>query len=237
MRKTVSVLLACAVTVGALSGCGLSEARDTLSDARGVLSEAQGLLSDARDLPDQLPGAVDGTDGGTVPDGGTSNTAVGAAADGAATSTENGTSGTEGGTSYTADGGDGGADAGTSGTTAGTLDEYGSYDSRDDVAAYLSAYGHLPDNYITKSEARALGWNGGSVEKYAPGKCIGGDRFGNREGNLPDGHTYTECDIDTLGASGRGAKRIVFSEDMEIYYTDDHYETFQRIYPTYPAGD
>ena len=115
--------------------------------------------------------------------------------------------------------------------TAGAVPaEDGVYDSRDDVALYLVMYQHLPDNYITKAEARALGWSGGGLEKYAPGKCIGGDRFGNREGNLPQGHTYTECDIDTLGASSRGAKRIVFDESFFVYYTGDHYETFELLY-------
>ena len=113
-----------------------------------------------------------------------------------------------------------------------TLDIDGIYDSRDDVALYLHIYGYLPKNYITKAEAKALGWEGGSVEKYAPGKCIGGGRFGNFEGLLPDkdGCTWTECDINTLGASSRGAERIVFSNDGLIYYTPDHYESFELLY-------
>ena len=112
------------------------------------------------------------------------------------------------------------------------LDENGVYDSRDDVALYLHTYGHLPANFITKKEAQALGWSSGSVEKYAPGKCIGGDRFGNYEGLLPKqkGRTYCECDIDTLGAKSRGAKRIIFSNDGLIYYTDDHYVNFTLLY-------
>jgi guanyl-specific ribonuclease Sa len=62
--------------------------------------------------------------------------------------------------------------------------------------------------------------------------CIGGNTFGNREGLLPSkkGRTYTECDIDTLGAKARGIKRIVFSNDGLIYYTDDHYESFTLLY-------
>ena len=114
-----------------------------------------------------------------------------------------------------------------------SLEVNGSYDSVDDVALYLRLYGELPDNYITKNEAEALGWSGGSVERYAPGKAIGGDRFSNREGLLPraNGRTWTECDIDTLGENSRGAKRLVYSNDGLIYYTDDHYESFQRIYP------
>ncbi len=112
------------------------------------------------------------------------------------------------------------------------LPEDGIYDSKEDVARYLYLYGHLPDNYITKKEAEALGWSGGSLEPYAPGKCIGGSRFGNYEGLLPaaEGRKYTECDIDTLGAKSRGAKRIVFSNDGLIYYTGDHYETFELLY-------
>jgi hypothetical protein len=111
-------------------------------------------------------------------------------------------------------------------------DEDGSYTTKEDVCAYLVAYGHLPSNFITKDEARAAGWEGGSLEKYCPGKCIGGDRFGNREGLLPSakGRTWTECDINTLGARSRGAERIVFSNDGLIYYTGDHYESFQLLY-------
>lgn len=113
-----------------------------------------------------------------------------------------------------------------------TLDESGTYTSKEDVALYIHLYGHLPDNFITKKEAQAMGWTGGSLEPYAPGKCIGGSRFGNYEGALPDapGRKYTECDIDTLDANGRGAKRIVFSNDGLIYYTEDHYKTFELLY-------
>ena len=108
----------------------------------------------------------------------------------------------------------------------------GTYTSKEDVALYIHTYGCLPENFITKSEAQDLGWSGGGLEEYAPGKCIGGDRFGNYEGLLPaaDGRTWTECDIDTLGADSRGAKRIVFSNDGLIYYTEDHYETFELLY-------
>ena len=113
-----------------------------------------------------------------------------------------------------------------------TIDERGTYTSKDDVALYIHTYGRLPDNFITKKEAQKLGWSGGSLEPYAPGKCIGGSHFGNYEGLLPEakGRTYTECDIDTLGASSRGAKRIVFSNDGLIYYTEDHYESFELLY-------
>lgn len=112
------------------------------------------------------------------------------------------------------------------------IDEDGSYTSKEDVALYIHTYGHLPGNFITKKEAQALGWSGGSLEPYAPGKCIGGSHFGNYEGLLPEaeGRSYTECDIDTLGAGSRGTQRIVFSNDGLIYYTGDHYESFELLY-------
>lgn len=102
----------------------------------------------------------------------------------------------------------------------------------ENVTLYIDTYGELPDNYITKSEAQALGWSGGSVEKYREGAAIGGDRFGNYEGILPEGDDirYTECDIDTHGASGRGAKRLIFSNDGNYYYTEDHYESFCQVF-------
>ena len=118
------------------------------------------------------------------------------------------------------------------GEEAQTRPEDGTYTTKEDVALYIHLYGHLPDNFLTKKEAEKLGWPGGSLEPYAPGMCIGGSRFGNYEGLLPEaeGRTYTECDIDTLGAEKRGAKRIVFSNDGLIYYTEDHYKSFELLY-------
>ena len=112
------------------------------------------------------------------------------------------------------------------------LDEYGSYTTKEDVALYIYTYGHLPDNFIKKKDAQALGWAGGSLEKVLPGMCIGGDYFGNYEGQLPKakGRRWTECDINTLGARSRGAERIIFSNDGLIYYTPDHYESFELLY-------
>ena len=86
-----------------------------------------------------------------------------------------------------------------------------------------------PRKLLDVSKAEKLGWTGGSLEPYAPGKCIGGSYFGNYEGLLPDGN-YKECDIDTLGKKKRGAKRIIYSDDGRIYYTPDHYETFEQLY-------
>ena len=113
-----------------------------------------------------------------------------------------------------------------------TIDRNGSYTSKNDVALYIHMYGELPKNFISKKQAERLGWDGGSLEPYAPGKSIGGSYFGNYEGKLPKkkGRTYHECDIDTKGKRSRGPKRIVYSNDGLIYYTPDHYETFELLY-------
>lgn len=113
------------------------------------------------------------------------------------------------------------------------LDEDGVYTSKEEVAAYLNQYQHLPSNFITKKEAKALGWDNskGNLDKVAPGKSIGGDYFGNYEELLPeeDGRDYYECDINYEGGY-RGAERIIYSNDGLIYYTKDHYETFELLY-------
>ena len=115
--------------------------------------------------------------------------------------------------------------------TADTVGEHTYYYDVDHVVLYLDTYGHLPENYITKDEARALGWEGGSVEVFQPGAAIGGDRFGNREGLLPEqtGRSYTECDINTDGADSRGAERLIFSNDGLYFYTSDHYASFTEL--------
>ena len=113
-----------------------------------------------------------------------------------------------------------------------SVEESGKYFDKDHVALYIHTYGHLPSNYVTKKQAEAAGWSGGSVQKYIEGAAIGGDKFGNNEGLLPkkSGRQYYECDIDTDGKSSRGAKRIIFSNDGLIYYTDDHYDHFTLLY-------
>ena len=108
----------------------------------------------------------------------------------------------------------------------------GRYDTMEEVAIYLTFFDDLPDNYITKKEAQALGWDNrkGNLWKVADGCSIGGDRFGNYEGLLPDakGRRWTECDIGFDGGY-RNGRRIVFSNDGLIYYTADHYQSFDEI--------
>lgn len=117
--------------------------------------------------------------------------------------------------------------------TRAPIQEDGEYSSKEEVAEYIYTFGHLPSNYITKNDAQDLGWvaSKGNLWKVAPGKSIGGDRFGNREGILPTakGRKYFECDIDFDGKY-RNGKRIVFSNDGLVYYTEDHYETFELLY-------
>ncbi|MBQ8334084.1 MAG: ribonuclease [Clostridia bacterium] len=113
------------------------------------------------------------------------------------------------------------------------IDEDGWYDDKENVALYIHTYGKLPPNYVSKNDAEDLyGWTGGALDQYEKGMAIGGSKFGNYEGLLPkkSGRQYYECDIDTVGTSSRGAKRIVYSNDGLIYYTDDHYESFELLY-------
>lgn len=113
------------------------------------------------------------------------------------------------------------------------IEESGTYTSKDQVALYLHTYGRLPENYITKRDAEDLGWDSkkGNLWEVAPGMSIGGSRFGNYEGALPDkkGRKYFECDIDYEGGY-RGAKRLIYSDDGLIFYTEDHYNTFEQLY-------
>ena len=113
------------------------------------------------------------------------------------------------------------------------LDEDGYYTSKEDVALYLNNYDKLPNNFIRKGEASDLGWesNKANLWDVTDRMSIGGDKFGNREGLLPkkDGRQYYECDINYEGGY-RGAERLVFSNDGLIYYTADHYDSFELLY-------
>ncbi len=113
------------------------------------------------------------------------------------------------------------------------IEEDGTYISKDEVALYLHIYGHLPRNYITKKEAQERGWDSkkGNLDEAAPGMSIGGSYFGNYEGMLPEkkGRRYYECDLEYEGGY-RGAKRLIYSNDGLIFYTEDHYKTFEQLY-------
>ncbi|MBE6107204.1 MAG: ribonuclease [Erysipelotrichaceae bacterium] len=123
-------------------------------------------------------------------------------------------------------------DSGNAVTDEWIVEQDGWYSSKEEVAAYLIEFECLPENYLTKNEAYDLGWDPdeGNLWDVAEGMSIGGDKFGNREGLLPKekGRQYYECDIDYEGGY-RNEKRIVYSNDGLIYYTDDHYESFEEI--------
>ncbi len=103
------------------------------------------------------------------------------------------------------------------------------------IADYLFEYGKLPENFITKEEAQALGWDNyrNYLSDVAPGMSIGGDRYGNYEGLLPKakGRKFYECDVNYRGGK-RGAERIVYSNDGHVWYTKDHYGTFTELFPS-----
>ena len=113
------------------------------------------------------------------------------------------------------------------------VQEDGEYSDKDSVALYVHTYGHLPSNFISKTKARKAGWvsEKGNLWEVLPGKSIGGSEYHNDDGRLPDaaGRRWTECDIDYAGGH-RNAKRIVFSNDGLVFYTDDHYNTFEQLY-------
>ena len=114
-----------------------------------------------------------------------------------------------------------------------SVSEEGRYSSPEEVALYLHLYGHLPANYLTKAQATELGWDNreGNLWEVADGASIGGDRFGNREGLLPEApeRKWYECDVNYQGGY-RGSERLCYSNDGLIYYSKDHYESFTLLY-------
>jgi len=97
------------------------------------------------------------------------------------------------------------------------------------VINYVKATRRLPDYYVTKSEAKKNGWvpSKGNLCEVLPGKAIGGDRFSNREKQLPGKEQYYEADVN-YNCGNRNADRIVFTENGEVYLTKDHYKSFQK---------
>lgn len=113
------------------------------------------------------------------------------------------------------------------------IEENEYYYNTEDVALYIHTYNKLPENFITKSEANEMGWDSqaGNLWEVANGYVIGGDNFGNREKLLPikEGRKYFEADVNYEGGY-RGAERLVYSNDGLIFYTEDHYESFEQLY-------
>ena len=115
------------------------------------------------------------------------------------------------------------------------VEESGLYTTKDSVAAYLCKFDKLPSNYVGKNEGKSLyeSKTGNSFSKWnfnpwtTLGVMIGGDVFENREGLLPNG-SYHEADVD-YSAKNRGTKRLIYQSDCVIYYTADHYESFDKL--------
>lgn len=99
------------------------------------------------------------------------------------------------------------------------------------VVKYLKEHGELPDYYITKSEAKSLGWvpSKGNLCEVAPGRAIGGDIWTNRQKSLPtkSGRRYFEADLN-YNCGNRNADRVVFSNDGLVFVTFDHYRSFEE---------
>ena len=120
-------------------------------------------------------------------------------------------------------------------TILDAVQESGKYTSRDSVAAYLCKFDKLPSNYVTQAEGKSLyeSKTGKTFEKWnfnpwtTINVMIGGDKFGNNEGLLPQG-AHHEADVD-YSAKNRGTKRLVYQSDCVIYYTADHYESFSKL--------
>jgi hypothetical protein len=97
---------------------------------------------------------------------------------------------------------------------------------------WLKWHKTIPDYYITKEDAKALGWKAilGNLADVAPDKMIGGDIYQNRNGHLPQapGRIWYEADINFTDGY-RTRHRILYSNDGLIFVTYDHYETFVEI--------
>lgn len=115
------------------------------------------------------------------------------------------------------------------------VEESGLYTTKDSVAAYLCKFDKLPGNYVGKDEGKSLYESkiGNTFEKWnfnpwtTLGVMIGGDVYENHDGQLPSG-SYHEADVD-YSAKNRGTKRLIYQSDCVIYYTADHYETFNKL--------
>lgn len=108
------------------------------------------------------------------------------------------------------------------------------YSSKNYVAAYLYKYNELPVNFIEKNE-----WNS-DYKLLKSGKNVGGDNFEYRGSivdytqntNLREADLY-KSRLEVYKSQSRGTIRLVYaysdSNVVEIFYTEDHYETFSKI--------
>lgn len=99
----------------------------------------------------------------------------------------------------------------------------------DKVIAYVKSNHQLPDFYITKSEAKNKGWipSKGNLCDVLKGKAIGGDKFSNREKQLPKSEQYYEADVN-YNCGNRNADRIIFTKNGDVWLTKNHYKSFEK---------
>ena len=90
----------------------------------------------------------------------------------------------------------------------------------------------MPDYYITKEEAAALGWKPkqANLSEVAPGKMLGGNLYKNVPEVLPNatGRKWYEADLD-YDSGFRNEKRLLYSNDGLIFVSYDHGQTFYEI--------
>ena len=229
---TTLALVFCMALMPALTACGTipsdydtqTQATDNGTDEQGDDASDDGTAGPETlqpDNDDECDGADEGASAAGDP---TSSQGESEGTDEAATSTDN-----EGDATQTS--------SGSSNASKVTVTEDGWYTSKEEVALYIHTYGRLPGNFISKTKARKAGWvaKEGNLDEVCPGMSIGGSVYYNEgwdgEELLPEakGRTWTECDINYHGGY-RGAERLVFSNDGLIFYTDDHYQTFEQLY-------
>ena len=95
----------------------------------------------------------------------------------------------------------------------------------------LKQSGNLPNNYISQSNLKSLGWKRGKpVSSFAKGKILTKGIYRNSNGHLPQtsGRIWYEADINYKSGK-RNSQRILWSNDGLIFVTYDHYVTFYEI--------
>ncbi len=96
---------------------------------------------------------------------------------------------------------------------------------------WIKFFGELPKYYVTKNEAKKIGWRQSkSPENYIPDKMITGGIYHNKNGHLPNapGRIWYEADINYYEGR-RNGHRLLWSNDGLMFVTYDHYETFYEI--------
>ena len=105
-------------------------------------------------------------------------------------------------------------------------------EGKDGADYWIKRRKKLPENYLTKGEAEALGWvrQSGNLQDVIPGGIIGGDIYENKKGKIPQspGRIWFEADINYTGGR-RNEHRLLYSNDGLVFVTYDHYETFYEI--------